>query len=212
MELVVVVSIVTLLATLLAPSIQKAKFTAMKSRDLANLRQIAVGVLAYNAEKNILPGPVNRGIIVPNKATDRNNWLSTILVDQNYIPQSKNGDGIWKSPINYGSRTTVVSYVLNSTTSTIPENFFGDIEDQKLPKSALTLQSNNKSDPAQANQPLGQIWMVSNADGDNYGTANGVGDKYAIDKSILTPWGGRNYVFFDGHAEFRKKGDYPSKN
>jgi prepilin-type processing-associated H-X9-DG protein len=54
--------------------------------------------------------------------------------------------------------------------------------------------------------------MITNVDSDNYGSAATGGSVYAVEGEALTGWGGRNYVFFDGHVEFVLKGFYPSHN
>ncbi|CAN5823874.1 hypothetical protein BH09VER1_BH09VER1_41550 [soil metagenome] len=216
-ELSIVIGIILVLAAMFSPMASRAKLAAMKAKDLANLRQLAVAVLAYHSEQNILPGPVNRSVkyptaVTPNTATERKKWVSTLLIDLGYC-DSRNT--IWKSPATYGENSADLSYLLNNTDYSVPQNFFGDRSGaQKSPETLLSLFANKDlaHGGTGVQQPLSQLWMACNADGDNYSKAQSSDSIYALSPSVHTPWGGRNYVFFDGHGEFFKTGTYPSVN
>jgi len=215
-ELSVVVGIVLVLVTMISPMMNKASLAATKTKDLANLRQMATAVLACAAEhNNTLPGPVNRSVkyptaITPNTATERKKWLSTLLIDQGYCDSQNT---IWKSPSTYGANIADVSYILNNTDFSVPQNFFGDRSGAtKDPETLMTLFANKDTahGGTGTRDLLSQIWMASNADGLNYGKAASSDSAYAVPDSLRTPWNGRNYVFFDGHGEFRSAKNYPA--
>jgi prepilin-type processing-associated H-X9-DG protein len=64
---------------------------------------------------------------------------------------------------------------------------------------------------------LTQIWMISDADGLNYNRSS-IGSSFGpqsvplADDALPVHNGTRNYVFFDGHAEYRKRGDFPGNS
>ncbi len=122
---------------------------------------------------------------------------------------------MWESPADYGVNQAGFAYILNNTINTDPPNFFGRRSNtasnvsQPLPLVGLI---NNVAGSTDEDGSLSKLWMATNADGENYGSAGTGGSDYAISGNLRTPWGGRNYVFFDGHVEFRKPDDYPSHN
>lgn len=215
-ELSVVAGIVVVLVSMIAPMMNKANLAATKTKDLANLRQMATAVLTYAGEhNNTLPGPVYRGVkyptaITPNTASERQKWLSTLLIDQNYCDSQNT---IWKSPSTYGANTADISYILNNTDYSIPQNFFGDRSGStKGSETLMTLFASKDTSHGGTGQRdlLSQIWMASNADGQNYDFAASGKSSFAVPSSLRTPWNGRNYVFFDGHGEFRSAKNYPA--
>ena len=220
-EVLICVAIIGVLVALSFPAWRKIKDTALRSKDASNLRSQATAVFAYAGDhENVLPGRINRGIALPSTVTSsskRTYYLSTVLIDAGYCP---NEDGIWKSTVEYGANQAGVAYVVNSGSSSLPSYFFGNRSNTAgatlyEPKRIVALKSNlnpEKYPSSKTEQPLSQIWMVTNADGENYSSDAAGGVSNAVGDNVRTPWGGRNYVYFDGHVEFKKSGDYPSSN
>ena len=211
-ELLVTISIIGLLAGLSIPAIGAARASAAKGKDLSNVRQIAGCILAYSAELGgQLPGPVNRGCRMPSKVTSSPDlWISTLLITNGFAPA---GDAFWRAPLqnkNYQTDGIGVAYLVNSENHSDPAEFFGD-PDSKPPRSAKRINALIGNVLNHSNNPLGlsKLWMVTVADGENYGRSrNGL-----LPDSARSPTGGRAYAFFDGHAEFFKRtapSTYPS--
>lgn len=189
-EILVVVAIIGVLAALVVPSLARDQQTATRGNNAANLRQIALAVLTYNSDNNKLPGPIRRGIIVPReiKNSQRMISLASVLIDGNYIKQNANSDGIWRSPMNTGSTGSDTSYVVSTTSTTTPQYFFGrDQPDSATntnhqPKSVFIIEqlTNNREDLNEKHRGISQVWMMCNADGQNYSTDNGVAAGLAI--------------------------------
>jgi len=220
-EMLITVSIVLVLVALCFPAWGKIKDSSIRSKDASNLRSQAAAVLAYASDhENTLPGRINRGIAIPSAVTDtakRTYYLSTVLIDSGYAP---NDDGIWRSAVDYGVNASGVAYVVNSGKSSIPTYFFGNRSNTAgattyEPKRLVSLKSNldpTKVDGGKDEEPMSKIWMISNADGENYSSSTTGGLSNSVPDGVRTPWDGRNYVFFDGHVEFIKRGNYPSAN
>ncbi|CAN5696376.1 hypothetical protein BH09VER1_BH09VER1_04700 [soil metagenome] len=219
-EILITVAIIGVLVALSFPAMGKIKESATKTKDANNLQQQAKLVFAYAGDHdNILPGRINRGIAIPSAVTDsskRTYYLSTVLIDAGYCEGT---DGIWKTPVSYGANETGVAYVVNSGKSSLPGYFFGNRSSTAgattyQPHRVVELKAN--VDPAQNatkgkdQEPLSHIWMITNADGENYSSSTTGGLANSVGDAVRTPWGGRNYVFFDGHMEFIKHDDYPS--
>jgi prepilin-type N-terminal cleavage/methylation domain-containing protein len=208
-ELLVTISIIGLLAGLTIPAVGAARTSAAKSKDISNVKQIAVSILAYSTELDgQLPGPVNRGCKMPSKVTSNTNeWISTLLITGGYIPS---GDTFWKAPMqnkNYATDSYGVAYIINSENNSDPKEFFGDPSTaSSSPKRIANLVGIRSNQP-----PLGlsKLWMVAVADGENYGISRAA----TLPDDARSPTGGRSYGFFDGHAEFFKRttpSTYPS--
>jgi prepilin-type N-terminal cleavage/methylation domain-containing protein/prepilin-type processing-associated H-X9-DG protein len=136
----------------------------------------------------------------------------------------------------YAGRVLGYTYLVNNQTGTHKDFFFGshtnaNSDEDKRPKrwaevraagdtTTVTL-SHGSSIPPNAARNHSDIWMFSDIDSRNFSTAFS-GD-FGIDLSS-TPvdqrrwkmphrsgnqWG-RNYVFFDGHAEYRSYGLFPA--
>ena len=208
-ELLVTISIIGLLAGLSIPAIGAARASAAKGKDLSNVKQIAACILAYSAELGgQLPGPVNRGARMPSRvpASEINEWISTLLITNGFAPS---GDAFWKAPMqnkNYQTDAVGVAYIVNSENYSDPREFFGDPTTTNRPPKRINALIGNMS-----NNPVGlsKLWMVTVADGENYGTSRGA----TLPNTARSPTGGRAYAFFDGHAEFFKRttpSTYPS--
>ncbi len=212
-ELLVVLGILTILVALLVPVVNGALVKSQRTDDANNLRQIGIAVHQYVSEHGVLPGRVNRGIRIPRTVADgdREKWLSTFLEDAGVVsPNSP----MWESPSDYGANRAGTAYILNNTVQSEPPNFFGrrtntaSLVSQPLPLVGLLENVKNGEDGGR----LSRIWLATNADGENYGSAGTGGSEHAIPEDLRTPWGGRNYVFFDGHVELVAPADYPSHN
>lgn len=219
MEMMITVAIIGTLAALCMPAWTKIKDNSMRARDISNLRSQALAVLAYAGEHDgILPGRINRGVAIPSTVTTdskRSYYLSTVLIDAGYCSKD---DGIWKTVCAYGADKFGVAYVVNSGKSSVPSYFFGNRSSTAgattyEPKKLVSLKANldpDQNPKGKDEEPLSQIWMITNADGENYNSSTTGGLSNSLDESVRTPWGGRHYVYFDAHAEFKKRGEYPS--
>ena len=195
-ELLVVIAIIAVLAAIAFPVARSAMTTGSKAKDVGNLRSIAACVLLFTSENgNRLPGPVFRSTR-DERFPNSTNYIAGWLDRAGYIP--KGGD-VWKSPARY---VTNHVYILNNSRDSDPEEFFGNVNPRRDPRAMAALKANVASNPAVTNAPtLAGLWMVTNGDGENYGPGTqGATAPHAAD--VRTPWGGRNYVFFDGSVKF----------
>ncbi len=214
-EILVVIGVIAILVAILFPAGAGALRKSQRSKDASNLKQIGAAVHTYVAENGRLPGRVNRGIRIPRTVADgdREKWLSTFLEDLEIVPVDSS---MWESPADYGVNEAGTAYVLNNTIHSDPPNFFGrrsnTASSVSEPVPLVGLLANVAKGGADENGQLSKIWMVTNADGSNYGSSSTAGSEYAIPESLETPWGGRNFLFFDGHVEFLKSGEYPSRD
>lgn len=220
-EILTTVAILGVLVALCIPAWGKIKDASGRTKDSNNLKGQANLVFAYASDnENTLPGRINRGIAIPSSVTSdskRTYYLSTVLIDGGYC---SNDDTIWRSAVDYGANKSGVAYVVNSGQSSLPTYFFGNRSSTAgattyQPKRIVTLKSNldpSKYTQGKDEEPLSKIWMITNADGENYSSSAAGGVSNAVGDDVRTPWDGRNYVYFDGHVEFVKRGSYPSAN
>lgn len=221
MEIMITVAIIGMLAALCMPAWTKIKDNSLRARDVSNLRAQAQAVLTYAGEHDgVLPGRINRGVAIPSSVTSdskRTYYLSTVLIDGGYCSQD---DKMWRTVNGYGADQFGVAYVVNSGKSSVPTYFFGNRSSTAgattyEPKKIVSLKSNidpDKDPKGKDDEPLSQIWMITNADGENYNSASTGGLSNSLSDDVRTPWGGRHYVYFDAHVEFKKSGEYPSVN
>jgi len=208
-ELLVVIAIIGLLAGLAIPAISTARKSGYKAKDLSNVRQITGAILNYATELGgTLPGPVNRGCKKPSIEPTNTNWISVLLITNGFAPA---GDAFWKAPAQtstYKTDAVGVAYIVNSENHSDPKEFFGDPgPPTSLPEKIIALKGNYSNGPT----GLSKLWMVSVADGENYGPASGA--KNPLADNARSPSGGRSYGYFDGHADFVKRtspSTYPS--
>ena len=200
-ELLVVISIIGLLAGLAIPAIGSARKSGYKAKDLSNVRQITGAILNYATELGgTLPGPVNRGCKMPSKvpSSEYGEWISTLLFTNGFAPA---GDAFWKAPAQtstYKTDAAGVAYIINSESYSVPNRFFGDPDKANVPPEKINaLKANYTNGPT----GLSKLWMVSVADGENYGTSRNA----TLADSARSPTGGRSYGYFDGHADFVKR-------
>ncbi|MEI7721110.1 MAG: type II secretion system protein [Verrucomicrobiota bacterium] len=209
-ELLVVISIIGLLAGLAIPAISTARKSGHKAKDLSNVRQITGAILNYATELGgTLPGPANRGCKYPSKDPTNTNWISVLLITNGFAPA---GDTFWKAPSQtstYKTETLGVAYIINNENYSDPAEFFGDPTKAvpTAPEKITALKANYTN----GSNGLSKLWMVSVADGENYGSASGA--KPSLADNARSPTGGRSYGYFDGHADFVKRtspSTYPS--
>ena len=211
-EILVVILIIIILAALAFMFTSSAKDKALKVNEMANLRSVSAIVMVYHSDKNILPGPVNRGIMVPSKVTTRKNYLSTFLIDAGYLGE---GDALWTTKRTAAADAPSITYVLNSSVSTTPIFWFGSIQSSAPPKTIAALRANRNVSAGGdgMDQDLTQLWMISTADADNYGASPLI--PQPLPAGTGSAWNGRFYSYFDGRVEFIKKQTpsiYPAAN
>ena len=212
-ELMVVLGILGLLAAILLPAFSFGKVRAQLTKDASTMRQISQAVLLYHSSEGYLPGRVNRAVRVPGSVPDakRHRWFSTFMADAGFLPDD---DEFWSPVVDYGIEEAGHGYILNNTIYSSPGNFFGrrsnNPDKVSPPLKILDLKSNLEAEDPD-DEPVSKIWMITNLDGSNYNVSATAGSEYAVDGTVRTPWGGRNYAFFDGRVEFLEEGTYPSR-
>lgn len=230
-ELLSVIAIIGILAAILIPTVNSVKASAQQAVCLSNLRQIAMGSLLYaQNNKNRLPGApgvtVQRGVWDPatttsidyqDKAkTDVSTHLSTYITV--YLETYKNKESIWSCRANEGAlalkTTNQLSYLLNQnkTNGMNPVNPFGNSGVKPYRPAMLTeiVSAGSSKEEYTRVTSLGSIWMITDADSTNYGGNSSFPTKTAADAIAMPHKGGRNYAFFDGHAEYRKADNLPA--
>ena len=210
-ELLVVIAIIAILVAIAFPAVQSVLNSGAKARDVGNLRSIAQCVLLYTSEnRNRLPGPVYRSTRderYPNSTNYLAGWLDRL----GYVPK---GGNVWKSPSGY---VTNHVYILNNSVDSDPQEFFGNISPSRPPKTLAVLRANVQSNlqPAVSGVvSLAGLWMLANADGENYGPGT-AGATAPHPADVRTPWGGRNYAYFDGSVKLIQRQSpsiYPSSS
>lgn len=206
-ELLTVIAIIGILAAILIPVVGAVRENARKSQCMSNMRQIALACLMFESENGVLPGPnfqrVRRIDDQPRDSREINWNLEAYIGPRSDVFNCPTNAMLLDSQINPGG----VMFLMNTRSATVPPRFFGyPTGADREPKSLEQIRAAGRLPPASMLTELHQIWMISDADGDNYSWAN----EFPVDPSIRSVHeGGRNYVFFDGHAQFRRRGDYP---
>ena len=99
-EMMVVVALIAILASLLLPAISRSKSKALRIKCVSNLRQVGQAFTLYaDDHKGQLPllnsgGPWGSKV-VPHNPT---NWWYQILTDGHYMPETNDVQGIWRCP------------------------------------------------------------------------------------------------------------------
>ncbi len=215
-ELLTVLAILGILAAILIPVVGSVRASAYRAQCMSNMRQIAQAILLYEGEHGVLPGPIFRRIARPVGDVPDERELNWIFDD--YVgPRSP----VWNCPANERQippeqNPGNLTFLLNNRSGTpVPPRLFGYPREQSfsLPRSVEQIERAGISPIARRMTELTQIWMISDVDGSNY-SASSIGtlssDSVPIDdRTGPVHEGGRNYVFFDGHAEFRPPGEFP---
>lgn len=223
-ELLTVIAIIGILASILIPVVGRVRASAHQIQCASNVRQIALAVLSYESENRVLPGPTERDIQTPLLGNARRganlpkeSWptfnvdLSVILED--YLlgggKYSEGDPGPFMCTTNLENARTnalIPAYLLMRNIQTNPNSFFGDMDfgatnPRARPKNLSQIIAAGNGVRSRQATDLTQIWMVSDIDGGNY--SSGIGSSTPL--TFAPPHnGGRNYAFFDAHVEYVK--------
>jgi len=213
-ELLTVIAIIGILAAILIPVVGAVRDNARQAQCTSNIRQIALGVLLYEQENEVLPGPIFRRVRRPEADTPDMRELNWFI--DSYIGGTRLE--VWDCPSNTlsldatANRGGVVYVLNNSSGRTNPTNFFG-YPNRAEPKRISQIVAAGTGPVSRSMTEPSQIWMVSDADGWNYddnsiGTT-GPGSVPISGEARPVHKDGRNYAFFDGHVEYRRAGEFP---
>ena len=99
-ELVLVIFIVAMLASLLLPVVARAKQRARTIQCMGNLRQIGAAMIAYAHDHRDQLPPLNEGGPWRHAETPHNptNWWYRTLSNQQYLPGVEQESGVWACP------------------------------------------------------------------------------------------------------------------
>ncbi|HLS27923.1 MAG TPA: prepilin-type N-terminal cleavage/methylation domain-containing protein [Opitutales bacterium] len=231
-ELLTVIAIIGILASILIPVVGAVRESARKSKCMSQMRQVGLAILAYESEYGVLPGPSYRRVRKPvSRSADYReiNWtLSDYVGLRSEVFECPTNSSVFDSTMNPGN----VAFLLNNTSNaerSNPPRYFGypsraqsnpwvpggimPADNQGMPKSLEQIISAGTGTEGMERTELSQIWMISDVDGGNY-SASSIGtirtDSVPLhDAAGYVHGDGRNYVFFDGHAEYRKHDDLP---
>ena len=209
-ELLVTITIIVVLAGLVFSVGGRIRSSALKTKEMNNIRSITQVVAVYASEHQRLPGPVNRGIKIPSTVAkaSRPNFLSTFLIDAGLLGED---DTLWQTKPSTASDSQAATYIINSTVNSTPSYFFGRLQGGAIaPKPMPALRSNLKTTlGGKDSQDFSELWMICTGDDENYGSSPLISEPSATKSA----WGGRFYAFFDGHVKFIKRQSpsiYPS--
>lgn len=214
-ELLTVIAIIGILAGILIPVLGSVRAEARRAACSSNLRQLGQAVLTFEAEKNRLPGPIFPAIRHP----DVINPLDPREF-QFYMNEYLGADESIFNPPSFVADAAInprrYVYLLNNKSNTSPVFFFGrplgptsTAEDPPVKLDDIVAAGNIP--PESQVVARSQIWLAANIDGQNYGGSHPDSIPGPLAGSVEPVHrGGRNYVFFDGHVEFRRGPDWPA--
>ena len=204
-ELLVVIAIISLLVSILLPSLNKAKELAREVCCKSNLRNIGLAIMTYANESNeSLPGPCWSGIGPPEISQ---HYLSTYL-----IPQLTSGREAWTCPSNEeadqwakSNDTEDARHYLSHGMNEDDDRYdflFGRPQDGEIPPWPTRNLHYISSLPGGASE----VWAVEDIDGWNYEL--GCGGRYT---NLPVHREGRNVLYFDGSVRWNESiyGEYP---
>ena len=97
-ELLVVIAILSLLVSILMPSLNRAKYLAKNVVCMSNQHQIGIALITYTSDFRDVIAPVSespyKGIYNGDRQTPR------ILADANLLPISDSRGGVWRCPLD----------------------------------------------------------------------------------------------------------------
>lgn len=99
-ELLVVIGIIAILASLLLPSLSRVKLKARQTKCIGNLKQVGLAFILYaNDNEGQLP-PLNSGgpFRDPSFPHDPTGWWYRILSDGKYLSDVRVKNGVWRCP------------------------------------------------------------------------------------------------------------------
>ena len=170
------IAIISLLVSILLPSLNRAKELARRVICAANERAVGQAIFLYNHENaNYMPGPCYIGQIIPSKSKNlawRNKYLTWLLE-----PYLGDGDDAWVCPSN--DAMTSVFYIVHGS-----PRLFGYGGNPLVMPMTFT--------EAEATEGIAsEVWMLEDADGDNFSGSGSPPHSM-----------GRNVVYLDGHVEW----------
>ena len=211
-ELLTVIAIIGILAAILIPVVGAVRESARQAKCMSNMRQIGLGILMYEGELGVLPGPIFRRVVKPEGDVPDIRELNWIFDDYLEIRSE-----VWECPTNAqymdpALNPGAVMFLLNNKLSTNPPQFFGYPGTGSMPIPIGQIVSAGRDPKSLRSSEPTMIWMISDVDGKNYsaaqiGTSNP--EKPLDPNAPPVHNGSRNFVFFDGHAENRKESNFP---
>lgn len=214
-ELLVVIVIVALLASLAIPGLQRARLSALRVKDMSNLRQVGAAVLSFAGDSNgRLPGPTPTGqqaIYYGAQANATSAFLAYYLAPYLNCPTDSSNSYVVRTCaplVNGGVRAvqsvdtaTKINYLVNYGTSEIPADakgvrtLFGNTfyNPPVYPWSlqALTAQS----------LELSKVWMLCDLDKQCTTPTVRASGWYSSLPDKPVHGSVRNFLYVDGHVE-----------